>query len=120
MYDLDIKSTAERIATCKDSVSIASNPSVELWFLLHNDEQNSAISTDACIEKLKKASLDWVHYQKGSLSEKQKKLLWNNRGLASARAKRLPEGKNPSSSVYRLIESMESIVMGSQPCQRKP
>jgi hypothetical protein len=110
MYDLDIKSSAEKIAVCKDSVSIASNPSVELWFLLHNGEQNSAISTDACIEKLKKASPDWVHYQKGSLSEKQKQLLWDNRRLASARAKRLPEGENPSSLVFRLIEAMDSTV----------
>jgi hypothetical protein len=96
MHDLDIRSTAEKIATCKDSVSIASNPSLELWFLLHIDEQNAVISTDACIEKLKRASPNWVHYHKGSLSEKQKQLLWDNRKLASTRAKQLPEGENPS------------------------
>jgi hypothetical protein len=110
MYDLDRKEIAQKIVTCKNSVSISSNPSIELWFLLHNVEQNAEITTDVCIEKLMKSSSDWVHYKKGSLSEKQKQLLWNNRGLASTRAKQLPDGKNPSSSVYRLIESMESIV----------
>ena len=109
MYDLDMKEIAQKIEACKGSISIVSNPSVELWFLLHTGEQNAAITTDTCIEKLKKSSLDWLYYQKGSLSEKQKEILWKNRGTASTRAKRLPEGENPSSLVYVLIDKMEKI-----------
>ena len=91
MYDLDVTGTAEKIAACKGSISIASNPSVELWFLLHEKEQKADISTDNCEEKLKKSSPDWSNYKKGVLSEKQKQHLWDNRGLASDRAKQLPE-----------------------------
>jgi hypothetical protein len=82
---------------------------VELWFLLHVKEQKAAISTDNCEEKLKKSSPDWGNYKKGALSEKQKQHLWDNRSLASDRARQLPEWENPSSSVYRLIEMLEKI-----------
>jgi hypothetical protein len=82
---------------------------VELWFLLHVKEQKAAISTDNCEEKLKKSSPDWANYKKGVLSEKQKQHLWDNRSLASDRARQLPEWGNPSSSVYRLIEMLEKI-----------
>jgi len=107
MYDLDTKSIIEKIAACKDSVNIASNPSVELWFLLHNREQTAAISADECIEKLRKATEEWGYYRKGTLSNQQKRILWDNRIIASDRAKRLPSGLNPSSTVYLLIDEME-------------
>ena len=110
MYDLDVTGTAEKIKTCKGSISIASNPSVELWFLLHVKEQKVEISTDNCGEKLKKSSPDWSNYKKGVLSEKQKQHLWDNRSMASDRARQLPEWENPSSSVYRLIEMLEGNV----------
>ena len=111
MYDLDTKGIAKKLETCKGSISIASNPSIELWFLLHSSEQNAAITADSCIEKLKKSAPDWKYYKKGTLSERQKLLLWNNRIFASARAKCLPEGENPSSSVFRLIETMNSVTL---------
>jgi len=107
MYDLDIENIIEKLTICKDSIIITSNPAVELWFLLHCAEQNAAISTDSCIEKLRKASIEWNHYKKGILSEKQKDLLWDNRGIAIIRAKSLSETGNPSSLIYRLIEKME-------------
>jgi len=111
MYDLDIKGIAQKLETCKSSISIVSNPSVELWFLLHSYEQNAAITSDSCIEKLKKAAPAWEYYKKGTLSERQKLLLWNNRITASTRAKCLPAGENPSSSVFRLIETMDNVTL---------
>jgi hypothetical protein len=51
----------------------------------------------------------WANYQKGILSNQQKIILWDNRAVASERAKRLLSGKNPSSSVYLLIDEMEKI-----------
>jgi hypothetical protein len=107
MYDLDVKGVAAKIAACKNSISIASNPVLELWFLLHTTEQTAAITTDDCIDKLKQSMPDWIGYKKGSFSEKQKQTLWTNRGMATERAKQLPEEGNPSSLVYRLIEAME-------------
>jgi len=109
MYDLDNEEISKKLSSCKESIIIASNPSVELWFLLHAVMQNAAISTDNCIDKLKKSTPDWTNYRKGSLSEKQKQFLWNNRRLASERAKELKENANPSSSVYRLVDMMDEI-----------
>jgi hypothetical protein len=110
MYDLDRKDTEVKLALCKSSISIASNPAVELWFLLHIEDQHAAISTDDCIDKLKKSTPDWAYYKKGSLTEKQKQVLWDNRGLASVKAKKLSATGNPASLVYRLIEDMDSFI----------
>jgi len=109
MYDLDTENIMDKLKNCNSSIIVTSNPAVELWFLLHNTEQNAAISTDSCIGKLKNISSDWTNYKKGSLSDKQKEILWDNRGIASTRAKRLSESGNPSSLVYRLIEKMDSV-----------
>ena len=112
MYDLDREEIIVKIAACKNSVSISSNPSVELWFLLHSIDQHASISTDRCITALRKAASEWVDYKKGLLSNQQKTVLWNSRTLASERAKLLPNGKNPSSFVYLLIDEMEKIKGG--------
>jgi len=107
MYDLDTNEIIEKIEACKSSINIASNPSVELWFLLHNSEQNAFIATNACIEKLKKSTKDWESYKKGILSDQQKRILWDNRRIASERAMKLQKGKNPSSMIYLLLDKME-------------
>jgi hypothetical protein len=107
MYDLDRSETAAKIALCKGSINISSNPCLELWFLLHNAIQTAAISTTDCIDKLRKSRPDWANYKKGSFSEKQKAVLWENREAATTRAKQLPEEGNPSSLVYRLIDAMD-------------
>jgi hypothetical protein len=52
MYDLDNKDIVVKLALCKDSIRITNNPSVEVWFLLHIEEQKAHILTDACIQKL--------------------------------------------------------------------
>jgi len=111
MYDLDAKGITEKLAACNNSACITSNPCVEFWYLLHNDVQEAAVSTDACIEKLKKSSPDWANYKKGTLTEKQKRCLWENRKLASGRAQKLSEGKNPSSLVYRLLETLDNVIL---------
>jgi len=109
MYDLDIEEIAKKISACKNSISIASNPSTELWFLLHCGEQNAFISTNACIEKLRKTATEWKNYKKGILTESQKKILWENRQIAGKRAMKLRNGINPSSMIYLLLDEMESV-----------
>ena len=106
MYDLDVKDISEKIATCKGYQNVCSNPCIELWFLLHNADQFSEISTTACIEALIK-NVDWKNYKKAMFSNKQKEILWEKRMIACQRAKSLPEASNPSSAVYRLIDAME-------------
>jgi len=76
MYDLDSNEVVDKLKTCNDSINISSNPVLELWFLLHNIEQNAAITSDNCIKKLINLDSDWASYEKGYFSEKQKQLLW--------------------------------------------
>jgi hypothetical protein len=108
MYDLDVEGISEKIAACKGSVSIASNPCIELWFLLHHVEQRTEIKTSDCITALQKAP-DWSNYKKGMFSSRQKQILWETRKTACERAKILPEASNPSSAVFLLIEAMEKV-----------
>jgi len=106
MYDLDVESISEKIAVCKGSVSIASNPCIELWFLLHQIEQFAEIKTSDCIKKLRNIP-DWSNYKKGIFSNTQKQILWEMRITACEHAKKMPKASNPSSAVYLLIEAME-------------
>jgi len=107
MYDLDAEGISEKLAACKGSVSIASNPCIELWFLLHSIIQYAEITTSSCIAKLQNIH-DWSNYKKGMFSNKQKEILWEMRKTACERTKKLPEASNPSSAVYLLIEAMEN------------
>ena len=109
MYDLDANKIVEKIEACKNSISIASNPAVELWYLLHSVEQNAFISTNACIEKLRKSAKEWECYKKGILTDQQKRILWDNRKVASDRAMKLQNGNNPSSMIYLLLDEMEKV-----------
>ena len=108
MYDLDTKGISKKLAVCKESINICSNPCIELWFLLHSTDQFSELSTAACISLLQKLG-DWKNYTKGEISFKHKEILWIKRNIACQRAKALPEAENPSSSVFRLIEAMEKV-----------
>ena len=101
MYDLDVDGMLEHLQTIPNTVLLVSNPCVELWFLLHYQEQKTALSTDRCILLMQKVSKE---YQKGILSDREKKVLADNRNLAAERAKCLEEYQNPSTTVYRLLE----------------
>jgi hypothetical protein len=110
MYDLDTRYIHDKLAVIREAINISSSPCIELWFFLHMNDYHAEISANNCITLLHKSSSDWVHYEKGSFSARQKQILWDNRLSASERARKLPETKNPSSAVYKLIERMESQV----------
>ena len=61
---------------------------------------------EQCLRILRKSNEAWLNYQKPLLSTAQKKVLWENKTIAVERAKALAEKSNPSSSVYKLIESI--------------
>jgi hypothetical protein len=113
MYDLDTNDISKKLSKCRDAINISSNPCIELWFLLHNKEQNSAITNDDCVSTLRHFASEWAYYKKGSLSERQKQILWDSRLLACSRAKKLQKNINPSSTVYNLIEAidLENVFM---------
>jgi len=74
MYDLDCSIIAEKVKACQ-GVMICCNPCIELWFYLHAREQHANISTNACLNLIKRVP-GWENYKKGSLSERQQDLLW--------------------------------------------
>ena len=104
MYDLDVDGMLEQLQKIPNAELLVSNPCVELWFLLHYQQQKTAISSDICIKKLQKFSKE---YKKGTLSEDEKEVLANNKELAVERAKKLAEFQNPSSMVYKLLEKLK-------------
>ena len=104
MYDLDVDGMLEQLQKIPNAELLVSNPCVELWFLLHYQQQKTAISSDMCIKKLQTFSKE---YKKGTLSEDEKEVLANNKELAVERAKKLAEFQNPSSMVYKLLEKLK-------------
>lgn len=110
MYDADVSSVVEKVLDCKDvAVPLLSRPCLEIWFLAHIKKlQRSDISTAECI-KLLKSSEDWKNYQKGSLSDKQQKILWDNKLTAVANISYKIVDCSVYSTVKDLIERLENI-----------
>ena len=104
MYDLDVDGMLEQLQKIPNAELLVSNPCMELWFLLHYQDQKSEISSDRCIKKLQKFSNE---YKKGILSEEEKTFLAEKKDLAIERAKNMIGYQNPSSTVYKLLEKLK-------------
>lgn len=65
MYDLDSVDFKERLLSVKEGIVLASNPNIELWFLLHYRGQKAYISSDSCIRSV--IGLN-KNYEKGKLN----------------------------------------------------
>ena len=105
MYDLDVDGMLEKLQKIHSAELLVSNPCVELWFLLHYQEQKTEISSDKCIKKLQKFSKE---YKKGTLSEEEKEVFAKNKKLAVERAKALDVFSNPSTTIYRLLDLLKN------------
>ena len=106
MYDLDVTDINKKLKEC-NATWLCSNPCIELWFLLHCQNQKKTISTNTCINQLSKIGGSWEQYEKPNLTQTQKQYLWDHRAEAVQRAKQLAENQNPSSSIYKLLEFIE-------------
>ncbi len=93
-----------------------SNPSFELWYLLHYEYRNTPLDRDEVIEELKKYI---PNYAKNSLTTYTEILPMQN--IAISYAKKLiemhtayakvlsPENDNPSTTVYQLVELLNGF-----------
>lgn len=81
------------------------SPCIELWFLLHYQEQKTKKSSKKCLQKLQCVSKE---YKKGVLSEQEKKVLATNKDQAIQRAEALEEYDNPSTTIYRLLKLLKT------------
>ena len=107
MFDLDVSDMLENLKKIPDAELLVSNPCIELWFLLHYQEQRTKILTDNCIQKLQKVSKE---YKKGCLSDEEKRCFAVNVPLAVDRAQKMTEFENPSTTVYKLIEMLRHYI----------
>jgi hypothetical protein len=107
MYDLDVDGMLEQLQKIPNAELIVSNPCIELWFLLHYQDQKSEISSYKCIKKLQKVSKE---YKKGTLSEEEKDVLAKNKDQALERAKKLVEFQNPSTTIHRLLDLLKESL----------
>ncbi|MCD6544846.1 MAG: RloB domain-containing protein [Flavobacteriaceae bacterium] len=105
-YDLDVPTMQQRLLLIDDSILLVSNPSIELWFLLHYKNQTSSTNNAYCLKELKNRNRI---YKKGLIDNKLKEKLTLKRDDAIKRAKKLIEIQNPSSTVYRLIEILNKL-----------
>ncbi|MBL7113413.1 MAG: RloB domain-containing protein [Bacteroidales bacterium] len=106
VYDLDDDNILLKLQEIKDVEIIASNPCFELWYLLHYQEQTSALACDDCCKKLTKHD---AKYCKGKIDQDLKLILDKKQFQAINRAKNLSGNRNPSSSVYKIIEDLENV-----------
>lgn len=106
-YDEDVKEVIEKLKKIDDSKLLLTNPCVELWFILHMQDQRKSLSSDECVRILKKY---WKDYKKSILTENQKKDLDNNSFNAIKRAKNLCLNTNPSTNVYEFIYELDKVV----------
>lgn len=106
MYDMDVPAVNEKLKECC-AYKLFSNPTIELWFLIHGKDCNKQISTEEVYKELLKVDECWAGYEKASLSETQKTFLWKNRLEATDRARKFKTFENPSSGVFSLILALE-------------
>jgi len=107
MYDADVPQILEKLKSIKSTVLIASNPSIELWFLLHYKNQTANITTDNCIREL--SNRNRKAYKKGVIDTLLEIKLSENYTKACERAKELVLFNNPSSNMNVFIEELEIV-----------
>lgn len=107
MYDLDVPEILDKLKSIKKANLLVSNPCIELWFLIHHQNQNANINSGNCIRKLENF---WKVYKKGELTESLKKKLTKNEPKAINRAKKMKLYDNPSTNVFEIIEELDNVI----------
>lgn len=107
MYDADVPNVLERLKGLKSATLLASNPCIELWFLLHYKNQKANITTDDCIKELR--NRNHSSYRKGVIDKKLSEKLNEKCDIACKRADQLKLYDNPSSNVSELIKILEEV-----------
>lgn len=108
MYDLDVPSMLERLLKVEGATLLCSNPCFELWLLLHYADQRAELSSNECVKRLTTCIRQ---YKKGELRAGDRLYLLSSQKDAKDRSKKLKEYNNPSSTVYRLIDDLESMLL---------
>ena len=106
LYDIDAPMMLDKLQKIDDTTLLVSSPCIELWYLLHYKEQKAELNCHACIKELEKRNRQ---YSKISIDAKLRGHLDIHQQKAVYRAKKLSQYKNPSSTVYLLIDELEAV-----------
>lgn len=107
IYDADVPDITEKLKKIDKTTLIASNPAIELWFLLHYKNQTAALTGDDCIRELSNRNRN--KYRKGEIDNPLKTKLKEKCKEACNRAKQLELYKNPSTNFFVFIEALENV-----------
>ncbi len=105
VYDADVPLVLEKLKQIPNVTLIASNPAIELWFLLHYKNQTAGITEDECLRQLSNRTHN--NYKKGVIDDHLQKQLAEKRTEACKRSKQLRLYENPSTNMHILIEMLE-------------
>ncbi|GAA3587731.1 RloB family protein [Flavivirga amylovorans] len=106
MYDLDVPEIVDRLNKIANCTLLLSNPCIELWFLLHYKNHKANNDGAYFCKELKNRNKT---YKKGVIDKKLKEKLTTKIDDAIKRAKSLDESKNPSSTIYKLLEKLDEL-----------
>jgi len=107
LYDGDVETVLERLLKITKGKLLASNPSIELWFLLHYKNQTANITEADCIIQLNNRNRNI--YKKGVIDNKLKNRLEGKQQDACDRAKQTVLFGNPSTNIFEFIEELENM-----------
>ena len=108
LYDADIEEVLERLRKITKGKLLASNPSIELWFLLHYKNQTANITEAECIRQLSNRNRNT--YKKGVIDNKLKNRLEEKQQEAYDRAKQTVLFNNPSTNIFEFIEELDNVI----------
>ncbi|MCB9012788.1 MAG: RloB domain-containing protein [Bacteroidales bacterium] len=107
IYDADVPEVLEKLKKINKAILLVSNPTIELWFLLHYKNQTAALSGDDCVRELSNRNRN--NYMKGIIDNPLKVKLKEKCSDACNRSKQLELLENPSTNLYVFIESLEEV-----------
>jgi hypothetical protein len=106
VYDADIPEVLEKLRLIDSAILVTSNPSIELWFLLHYKNQTTEISEELCVRDI--SNRNHHNYKKGVIDESLKVKLREKCTDACNRSKRLTLFSNPSTNMHVFIEALKN------------
>ncbi|MCF8374162.1 MAG: RloB family protein [Bacteroidales bacterium] len=107
VYDADVPEVLDKLKKIASTILVASNPAIEIWFLLHFKNQTAYITADECIRQLKNRNKNY--YKKGILNVSLVSKLKERRAEACKRSKELDLYNNPSTNMHIFIEELEKV-----------
>ncbi len=109
IYDADVDCIVDKLFTLQGT-AILSNPSIELWYLLHSKDHNRYLKPDSILKELASSNPIWNAYTKGRLTIEQQKHLISNRNDACLRCEQMIWPSNPSSNMHEFIKVLEAEI----------